>query len=173
MNWLTRRRQVAYGFLAALATWLVFGALLWLFPSDRWPLPRAAYLTFIVVATGVTFLYAKAWLMGARARIITRLGVSLIAVNIAFGLILQLTLVASFWPLFFRRVIFSNPFGYGLVFTVNDLILAVFAVVVVWAAIELILTEDPIDMTTGQPEVWDGTDRRGDAPGRRVTDVTP
>lgn len=162
MNWLRRRRQVALGLIVALSTWLVFPILLAVYPSDL-GFPRVVWVTFGAIILSVTFLYFKAWLMAMRARTVTRVGVALIAENVAFGIVLQLTMAASYWPQWFRHVLFSNPFGHGLVVTVNDAILAAFALVVIWTAAELILTEDPLDLTTGEPDYADDEPRWTDA----------
>lgn len=150
-SWLGRRRQVVTGLLVACSTWIVFPALLHFYPSSL-GFPRIVWVTFVTVGIAATFCYFKGWLMAVRARIVTRLGVSLIANIVSFGAILQLTIAASYWPQWFRHVLVHVD---GVVVTVNDLVLVTFAAVVVWAAIELILTEDPIDLTTGEPDYDD------------------
>lgn len=157
MRWIARRKQVVAGLLASLSTWIAFPVLFHFYPSDL-GFPRIVWVTFTTIAIAATFCYFKGWLMAVRARIVTRLGVALIANIVAFGLVMQLTIAASYWPTAFRYVLVDQ---HGVVVTVNDLVLVAFAVVVVWAAIELILTEDPIDLSTGEPDHTD--DRWSDA----------
>lgn len=151
MNWLGRRRQVWAGLAVSLATWIAFPILLHFCPSEL-GFPRFVWVSFSVIGIAATFCYFKGWLMAVRARIVTRLGVALIANIVTFGLVLQLTIAASYWPQWFRHVLLDVR---SIVVTVNDLVLVVFAAVVVWASIELILTEDPIDLTTGEPDYDD------------------
>lgn len=158
MNWIARRKQVAVGLLVSLSTWIAFPILLHFYPSPL-GFPRFVWVTFVTVGIATTFCYFKGWLMAVRARIVTRLGVSLIVNIVAFGAILQLTVASSYWPQAFRHVLLTNHFGHGLVVTVNDAVLVVFAAIVVWAAIELILTEDPIDLATGEPDYPDDEPR--------------
>lgn len=157
-SWLARRRQVVTGLLVACSTWIVFPVLLHFYPSAL-GFPRIVWVTFVTVGIAATFCYFKGWLMAVRARIVTRLGVSLIANIVSFGAILQLTIAASYWPQWFRHVLLDVR---SVVVTVNDVVLVTFAAVVVWAAIELILTEDPIDLSTGEPDFGDDDARWSD-----------
>jgi hypothetical protein len=143
---LDRRRNVLLAFLTSLIPWAVLALLLLIWNPASWPWNRPV-ITYegraiplglskwdVALFIWITeLLLIKSYLMWARTRIMTWLGFSLIAVNLAFAAAYYSALVQTFWPLYEHK---------NLVQLAIRLLLAL---TVTWAVIRLLMTTDSDD----------------------------
>lgn len=136
------------GLVLATVCWSVIAvaALIW---EPNWPQARPLYVfadgQFKMVGhvstfeawrgQGVTllisyFLFLKSWLMFRRSRFYDRLGISVIAVNVCFALVYELTLAWALWPVL-------QQYRWG-----REIVIYTLLMVILWSSFELMLTDD-------------------------------
>lgn len=160
MGPLSRRMMLLEGVAVSAATWLLMAAMMLWFSPQR-P-ARDQWLDLALLAWIAQFLYVKSWLMFKRTRVFTRLGVSLIVANLAFGVAYQLSLAFTLWP------------ELRMTSWLRDGIRVAVALAVTWGTVELTLTKDPPPAGNGgegsDEVVYHGPERRAGPPTRRTGD---
>lgn len=145
---LHKRRRVLQGIGIATLGWLIIAVAVWIWPPI-WPSGRPIILSIedkptvvghisafeawrqqLAIMLVSYFLYLKSWLMFRRSRFYDRLGVSVIAVNLMFAILYELSVAFALWP-----VLQTHRWA-------RELLIDTLLVFVVWGTFELMRTED-------------------------------